>query len=134
MNRLAPLLSTLLHDARARSAWRLVLAVLIVVVGWFAFGQPLQPIPDIDGGDKINHLLAFLALGAAASFSLPPGWRASAQAAAGLLLYGAFIEAVQTQLSHREGDWQDLAADAVGVLCGLLLASGLRRVSAPAKP
>ena len=102
--------------------------MLIVLVAWFAFG-PAAPLPEVDGGDKLNHLLAFLALGAAASFSLPPGWRATASAAAGLLLYGALIEIVQTQLPERHGDWYDLAADGVGLLFGLLLAAGLRRAT-----
>lgn len=87
----------------------------------------------MEGGDKLNHLLAFLALGVAASFSMPPGWRATAQVAAGLLLYGAFIEVVHTQLPHRQGEWLDLAADVVGLLCGLLLAAGLRRATAAAR-
>lgn len=109
----------------------MLLAVLIVIVGWFAFG-PSSTLPELEGGDKINHVLAFLALGTVASFSVPRGWRATTLTASGLLLYGGFIEAVQAQLPHRQGDWYDLAADAVGLLCGLLLAAGLRRATAAA--
>lgn len=132
MNRLAPLFRLLLHDARSRPAWRVVLAVLVVIVAWFAFG-PAEPLPELPGGDKLNHLLAFVALGTAASFGLPRGWLATAQVAAGLLLYGALIEAVQTQLPHRQGEWLDLAADCAGLFCGLILAEGMRRATAAAQ-
>ena len=46
---------------------------------------------------------------------------------------GGFIEIVQAQLPNRHGDWDDLVADVVGLLCGLLLAAALRRVTAPAR-
>jgi len=124
-----PLISSLLHDPRSRPAWRALLVVLFAIIGWLAFG-PAPPMPDVQGWDKINHLLAFLALGTVASLSQAPGWRHAAVTASGLLLYGAFIEIVQAQLPHRHGDWDDLAADAVGLICGLLLAVGLRRATA----
>lgn len=125
----APLSPSLLHDARSRPAWRVLLAVLIILVGWFAFGRP-PALPEMQGGDKLNHLLAFTTLGVVASFCHAPGWRSTLVAAGGLLLYGAFIEAVQAQLPHRQAEWADLGADALGVACGLLLAAVLRRATA----
>ena len=133
MAALSPLFASLLHGSRSRQAWRVVLLSLIAVTGWFAFG-PAPPLPELQDGDKLHHLLAFLALGAAASFSQAPGRLGAARAAAGLLLYGAFIEVVQTQLPHRHGDWADLGADALGAACGLLLATALRRSTAVAAP
>ncbi|HSM22591.1 MAG TPA: VanZ family protein [Rubrivivax sp.] len=125
------MISSLLHDPRSRPTWRALLVVLLAIIGWLAFG-PAPPMPDVQGWAKINHLLAFLALGTVASLSQASGWRHAAVTASGLLLYGAFIEAVQAQLPHRHGDWHDLAADAVGLLCGLLLAAALRRATAAA--
>jgi VanZ family protein len=121
-------ITALVHDPRLRPAWRGLLVVLLVVVSWLAFG-PAPPQPDFEGGDKIEHLLAFLALAVTAAHCGTPGWRNTGATALGLLLYGGFIELVQTRLPHRTGDWADLAADAVGMVAGLLLAAALRRTT-----
>lgn len=106
--------------------------LLLAIISWLAFGSA-SPTPNLPDWDKVNHLLAFLVLGTVASFAQAPGWGRTMVTASGLLLYGAFIEIVQAQLPHRHGDWDDLVADVVGLLCGLLLAAGLRRATAPAR-
>ena len=116
---------SLIHDTRWQPAWRVVLLVLMCGAAWFAF-IPATPNPQPTGVDKMEHLLAFAALGMAASFTASPGLRCTAQAAVGLLLYGAFIELVQTQLPTRTADLADIAADGVGVAAGLALAALLR--------
>jgi VanZ family protein len=120
------LLDSLLHDARWQPAWRAVLLVLMCVAAWFAF-IPATPAAQPNSIDKVEHLLAFAALGVAALFTASPGLRRLVQAAAGLLLYGAFIELVQTQLPTRQADWADLVADGLGVAIGLGLAALMRR-------
>lgn len=120
------MLISLVHDTRWRPAWRALLLLLMCVAAWFAF-IPATPSVRLDGADKIDHLLAFAALGLAASFTVSPGLRRTFQAAAGLLLYGGFIELVQTQLPTRHGDWADMLADGMGVAAGLALATLLRR-------
>lgn len=127
------LLSALLHEPRTRPAWRWLLVALLLVIGWLAFGTP-PPLPDMQGGDKFNHLLAFTTLGFVASFCHAPGWRNSLIAASSLLLYGAFIEVVQSHLPHRQGEWADLGADAVGLALGLLLAMAMRRTRRAGTP
>ncbi len=119
------ILISLVHDARWQPAWRGVLLVLMCAAAWFAF-IPATPTAQPSGLDKIEHLLAFAALGLAASFTASPGLRRTAQAAAGLLLYGGFIELVQTQLPTRTADWADIAADGLGVAAGLALAALMR--------
>jgi len=119
------LLISLLRDDRWQPAWRLLLLVLMCVSAWFAF-IPATPGVRLDGEDKVDHLLAFAALGLSASFTAPPGLRRAAGAAIGLLLFGGFIELVQTQLPTRHGDWADMLADGVGVAAGMLLAALLR--------
>ena len=126
------MISSLLHDPRSRPAWLVLLVLLLAIISWLAFGSA-SPTPNLPGWDKVNHLLAFLVLGTVASFAHAPGWRRTMVTASGLLLYGAFIEIVQAQLPNRHGDWDDLVADVVGLLCGLLLAAALRRVTAPAR-
>ena len=119
------ILISLVHDARWQPAWRAVLLILMCVAAWFAF-IPATPSAQPDGADKVEHLLAFASLGLAASFTASPGLRRSLQVAAGLMLYGGFIELVQTQLPTRNGDWADLLADAAGAAVGLALATLLR--------
>ena len=119
------ILISLVHDARWQPAWRGVLLLLMCAAAWFAF-IPATPTAQPSGLDKIEHLLAFAALGLAASFTASPGLRRTAQAAAGLLLYGGFIELVQTQLPTRTADWADIAADGLGVAAGLALAALMR--------
>lgn len=121
-----PTLISLVHDARWQPAWRAVLLLLMCVAAWFAF-IPAPPTAQPSGLDKVRHLLAFAVLGLAASFTANPGLRRTVQIAAGLLLYGGFIELVQTQLPTRSADWADIVADGLGVAAGLALAAWLRR-------
>ena len=120
-------LISLLYDTRWQPAWRALLLVLMCVAAWFAF-RPVTHQVRMDGADKFDHLLAFTALGLAARLTAAPGLRRSLLAASGLLLYGGFIELVQTQLPTRQGDWADLVANGVGVAAGLALATMLRAV------
>ena len=99
--------------------------MLMCVAAWFAF-IPAQVSVQPDGIDKVEHVLAFATLGLAASFTSNPGLQRLARAGAGLMMYGGFIELVQTQLPTRQGDWADVLADAVGVAAGLALAALLR--------
>ena len=126
-----PNLRELLHEAPFHSAWRMLLAVLVVVVAWFAF-MPGGGAPSFGIGDKIDHLLAFGALASTGALSQQAGARHALQTALGLLAYGGFIELVQTQLPTRTGEWADLLADAVGIAGGLLLVALLRRLWRPA--
>ena len=119
------LLSSFFHDARWQRTWLALLLALMCVTAWFAF-TPTTPTAQPIGVDKVQHLLAFAALGVAAAMTLPAGLRQAARATIGLVLYGGFIELVQTQLPTRHGDWADLLADAVGVAVGLALAALLR--------
>jgi VanZ family protein len=121
----------LLHETRFRTHWRLLLASLVLVVAWFAFAPADGRDTGLEGMDKIEHLLAFGALGLTALCALPAGAWAGAASAAALLGYGGFIELVQRHIPGRTASWADLAADAVGVALGLWLAAALRRAWPP---
>jgi VanZ family protein len=117
----------LLHHARYRAHWRALLALLCAVAAWFAFTPGRPPPPGFYALDKLQHLLAFGAMATAGALGLQQGRAAALRVAAGLLAYGAFIEMVQSMLPTRTAAWDDLLADAVGVLGGLLLARLLRQ-------
>lgn len=103
-------------------AARWLFAAVAVVVGYLALVPTTLPTVGT-GWDKLNHVLAFAALAAAGccgwarGCATGPGvarWRVLA----GVLAYGALIEAVQYYVPGRSAEWGDLGADAIGILCG----------------
>jgi VanZ family protein len=122
--RLNALRHSLLH-ARHRRRWRLLLIVLLGGAAWFAF-KPALPAQELPHLDKLRHIGAFFTLSMVAMLGWTPHARLEHRVAAGLLAYGLFIEAVQTQLPSRSGSLADWAADAAGIAMGLLLARLLR--------
>ncbi len=111
--------------------WRVLLALLLAVVSWFAFA----PVPFDDGGlplDKARHLAAFGALAWVAAQGFGRG--AAGHIFAGLLAYGVFIELVQSQIPGREASAWDVLADVAGIALGLLAARASSRPCSPPRP
>jgi VanZ family protein len=107
--------------------WRWMLLLLALLITALAL-MPAPPRQMDLGWDKLNHVLAFAALGLCAVF----GWRSSRVARLAVLLallaFGGAIELLQLHVPNRSGEWGDLAADAIGIGLGALLAwSWLRR-------
>ena len=117
----------------ARRGWRAALGLALLAVAWLAFDPAPPPAADT-GWDKANHVLAFAVLAWLASLAAWPHPRHRLAVAAGLLAYGVLIEAVQSQLPARSAEWADLAADAVGIACGLLAAAPWLRAPTMAPP
>lgn len=119
-----PLLARIVQ---ARHRWRLVLALLLLVVGCLAL-MPAPPRELSTGWDKLNHVLAFAALAFSARLSFPrrPLWHV----VLGLLAFGGLIELVQLVVPGRSCDWEDLMADAIGIAVGLLAARLVWRAAA----
>ena len=120
-----PTLTQLLHAPHCRGPWRALLVLLLGVVSVAALA-PGGDAPSLGVGDKVDHLLAFVALAVAAVLSGHAARRPVARVAAGLLAYGALIEVAQTRVPGRQGDLIDLAIDAAGILLGLAAAQALR--------
>jgi VanZ family protein len=98
-----------------------ILRLLFWLAAVFAFVMAVLPHPpQLPGApsDKVQHILAFLLLGALASFAYP---RTSAvYLATALSLFGAVIELVQLiPALNRDGDPIDWVADTVAA--GLML-------------
>ena len=77
---------------------------------------PSDSVPGIQLWDKLNHALAFFVL----ALLMAKAWPSAAlswQQLALLLCYGLFIELSQALLPYRDASWQDMVANA----CGLLL-------------
>lgn len=96
----------------------LVLAAALMPAIWFM--QEMRD-PRFAYSDKWFHALTFMLLTVwfTGQYSRKSYWRITA----GLLAFGAFIEICQRMLTTwRSAETMDLAADAVGILAGLLIA------------
>ena len=103
------------------------MAFLVCLTGVLVLSLvPSTPPALTTGWDKTNHLLGFAVLGLLGCRSYP-GRTAAVLLA--LLAYGALIEVLQSLTPYRLAEWADLAADALGLAIGALLAwlSGPRR-------
>jgi VanZ family protein len=90
---------------------RLTLLVALLVIGYLAFGPQVEMAP---GGDKANHLLAFIVLAALLDFSFPR--TVFTVGKMGVLFgYGLFIECVQYFLPERFFSVGDMFADLLGI-------------------
>ena len=100
----------------------IVLGVAAVVVA------SLLPMPAVDlegGSDKFWHFLTYFLLALFSSGIVPTErlWRLVVRC----LLLGAGLEAAQALLTEtRQADWADMAANAAGILCAWMIASGAR--------
>lgn len=80
---------------------------------------PRPPEALSTGWDKLNHLLAFVALALASAWAWPrAGW---ARLWLLLLGYGALLELLQGLTPTRQAEARDLLADALGVALAQLL-------------
>ena len=109
-------------------AWRVIFWVQIVVVTALMLWPRPPAAVDLTGWDKLNHAIAFAGPALAGLLARRRRGLWSALALLGALLaWGGALELLQTQLPPRQGDWGDLLADAVGLVCGAGLYGLLRR-------
>lgn len=106
-----------------RPLW--VLAFLICLVSVLVLALMKNPSALFNTGwDKGNHVLAFTVLTFLGRMSFPSR---PLLLLAGLLLYGVLIENLQLLTGYRFGEYQDLAADVIGMTLGFLLVVPLLR-------
>lgn len=106
------------HPRTARF-WHLTLALMVVLVTWLALTSAPPELP-VAQWDKLHHAAGFAGLAAVAWFGFSGAWL---RIAGSLLLFGGLIEWLQTFTATRAAEWGDLAADAVGITIGLVVAS-----------
>lgn len=117
------------HIARGLSAtrlWKAVLLALLVGVAVLAL-MSKPPTGAGFGWDKVNHGLAFTALGFSAYLGYPSSRGTRIRWLCFLVAFGALIEVLQHYVPGRSSEWGDLLADSIGVVGGAVVAaSGLR--------
>ena len=89
------------------------LAVITALSLW-----PLESLPSVPGTDKIHHLIAYAALMFPTALRKPNKWILF-----GILFiaYSGMIELLQPYV-NRYGEWLDMAANTIGMVCGLITA------------
>ena len=105
----------------ARLFWKFCLGVLIAAVAYLAL-TPTPPSALTTGWDKLNHVLAFVALSWSACLGSGGSRRWLWRLAIGLLAFGALIEIAQLYVPGRSSEWGDLLADTIGIGFGTALA------------
>lgn len=110
-----------LRHARAWWVLSAVLMIFVVVAAvtpafWF-FDSKAKAISWLQNVDKVLHATTFtvLALWFAGLYAKRSYWLI----AAGLLMFGGLLEALQYQIGYRTADWADIAANTVGIIIGL---------------
>lgn len=116
----------LLHAPGARPWWWALQLGLMLPVCFLAF-SPAAPGLQFENVDKWQHLGAFAALTACCALALAPGRAGMLKAGLAMLAFGVFIELVQVHIPSRSAEWQDVLADALGIVLGLGLVAGARR-------
>jgi len=106
---------------RARRLWLAVFVALCAITLAVAL-LPATRAPDGTGWDKLDHLLAFAALGTVGVLALGPTLRSAALVLAVLVVLGAGIEWLQSFVPSRQADLGDFVADMLGAVAGTLLA------------
>jgi VanZ family protein len=104
-----------------RHVWRRLLWLQCLLVSALMLWPRPPAGMDLIGWDKANHALAFAGPALAGLLGRrQDSLRSAALLLAALLAWGGGLELLQSLLPPRQGDWADLAADAVGLLLGAL--------------
>lgn len=97
-----------------------VLAAMLTPAVWL-WPDRAQLVSWLHAFDKWAHVVTFLVLAVWFSGQYRP--RSYWRIAVGLLAFGVLTEVLQHSVGYRTASWLDLAADAGGILAGLMLAA-----------
>jgi VanZ family protein len=79
---------------------------------------PAAYLPSVPGTDKSHHFIAYAALMLPTALRQPKQWFIITIA---FLTFSGAIELIQPYV-NRYGEWLDMAANALGLVCGFILA------------
>jgi len=97
--------------------FRLLFILVIVAICWLAFSQVTTPVAQLSY-DKLNHLIAFATLALLFDYSFP---QKTITLFFTLLLFGIFIELMQSMIPSRSSSHWDLIADLIGITSYLII-------------
>jgi len=111
------------HASRWQAASLFILCIVLIAAlmpAYWYWDDQTQALRWFRNTDKVLHALTFLILSVWFSglYRRDSYWKI----AVGLLVFGLLIEACQRAVGYRTADWADVAADATGIVVGLMIA------------
>lgn len=100
--------------------WLNITAIVLISIATLSL-WPVAQLPSVPGTDKTHHFIAYAALMFPTALRKPKHWLMVTFA---FLTFSGAIELIQPYV-NRYGEWLDLAANALGLLCGFILAKVL---------
>lgn len=85
---------------------------------------PLHALPPAPGTDKIHHCIAYAMLMLPVALRKPANWKILGLT---FILYSGAIELIQPFV-NRYGEWMDLFANSVGVICAVIIAGMINAI------
>jgi len=100
-----------------------VISWMLALIITFLSLTPLDQLPEVPGGDKLHHLVAYAALAFPKALARPDRMLVFALIYAAL---GGGIELLQPYV-NRWGTWGDFLANVIGIAIGVALGRAMRR-------
>ena len=97
--------------------WLQITLILLVSIATLSL-WPVAHLPSVPGTDKTHHFVAYAALMLPTALRQPKHWLIIAFS---FLAFSGAIEIIQPYV-NRYGEWLDMAANGIGLICGLIIA------------
>lgn len=97
--------------------WLQITLILLVSIATLSL-WPVAHLPSVPGTDKTHHFIAYAALMLPTALRQPKYWLIIAFS---FLAFSGAVELIQPYV-NRYGEWLDMAANAIGLICGFILA------------
>ena len=106
------------------SNWRLLTIFNMTLIAVLSL-YPLDSLPPFPGTDKTHHFIAYAILCFPVALSKPKSWLS---VVTGILIFSGVIELIQPYV-NRYGEWLDMAANALGIIVGIVFATAVKIIS-----
>ncbi len=100
--------------------WLHITLVLLASIATLSL-WPAAYLPEVPGTDKTHHFIAYAALILPTALKQP---KKSLTIAVGFVAFSGAIELIQPYV-NRYGEWLDMAANTLGLICGWMLAKAI---------
>ncbi len=104
--------------------WGWITLINLALISYLSL-LPLDHVPEVMGGDKLHHFMAYAGLIFLVAWRKPVYWWVWGIA---FMVWGGAIEFIQPYV-NRHAEWLDFAVNTLGLLFGALLGEVCRKVS-----